>query len=109
MCEDKTKSVNWDPNSAVLIRNNDAQSPALGLFHEFLHAVNPSVSEQKIIDLEAVCAKALGEPARKTAADWQYTFRAPNPVERAPIPPPPWRTQFPPPQYQKLPTLPKKK
>jgi hypothetical protein len=81
----------YDVNSSEISSNLAGQSPALQLFHEFLHLWDLSqnggimtLSEMDIISgPEAELAKALGEGVR-TSHDWGAIYRTLSPTTTAP-------------------------
>ncbi len=81
----------YDVNSSEISSNLAEQSPALQLFHEFLHLWDLSqnggimtLSEMDIISgPEAELAKALGEGVR-TIHDWGAAYRTLSPTTTAP-------------------------
>lgn len=92
-----TRTIFWDPRSALRTTDGGRQSPALGLGHEIDHAVEPPASAAVLDDLpdarfdnreerrvilgsERHAARALGEDARRDHGG--TTFRVATPVSR---------------------------
>jgi hypothetical protein len=92
-----TRTVNWDPHSALHTTAGGRQSPALGLGHELDHAVvdghlaevaanayDPKYDNREerrvIIGSEAHAAQTLGEDVRRDHGGW--TYRVASPIER---------------------------
>jgi hypothetical protein len=98
-----TKTVRWDPRSALQIYDNEGkvtgqQTPALGLFHEFGHAFRhlfkrkefredsytpdpeyDTKEERKTTtDYENPAARKLGETERFNHRGWPYKSDSPN-------------------------------
>ena len=92
-----TRTVNWDPHSALQTSAGGHQSPALGLGHELDHAVvdgrlaeagagayDPKYDNREerrvILGSEAHAARTLGEDVRHDHGGW--TYRVDSPVDR---------------------------
>jgi hypothetical protein len=91
-----TKTIVWDPKSALKCSNDSTQTPALGLLHEGGHALGdltgtaaPAVpipgdpydtAEEKrvIINLEIPAARKLGEGMRKDHQGIPYQVPCPT-------------------------------
>lgn len=90
----ETRTVNWDPHSALHLTGGGSQSPALGLGHELDHAtVDPRIAdaggdvydpkydnreERRVISgSEKHAALSLGEDVRHDHGGWAYRVDSP--------------------------------
>ncbi|MDP9017008.1 MAG: protein rhsD, partial [Candidatus Eremiobacteraeota bacterium] len=92
-----TRTIHWDPYSALRTTSGGTQSPALGLGHEADHAIvnagraapgwntrvraYDDLEEQRVIrGSEAHAARTLGESARHNHRG--STYRVASPIDR---------------------------
>jgi hypothetical protein len=76
----KTKRIDWDPLSGLKTGKGEIQTPALGLGHEFGHALQDQsgrlagrtraqIEAENLANTESPIAKELGEPIRGSYGD----------------------------------------
>ena len=95
--EKRVHGINWDPTHAASLGSMGALSPSMILFHEILHAagrvdggasyeddgtVMTNPEERRVISIENVVAKVLGQAVRDChkCPDWKY-FVVKKPTE----------------------------
>jgi len=93
--EDATRTIDWDPHSALLTTTGGRQTPALGLGHELDHAAEPwrlrragedhvvraydTAEERRVIrGTEAHAARTLGEGPRSNHRGTCYRVASPT-------------------------------
>ncbi len=93
--EDATRTIDWDPHSALRTTTGGRQSPALGLGHELDHAAEPwrarrageddairgydTAEERRVIrGAEAHAARTLGEGVRSNHRGTCYRVASPT-------------------------------
>jgi RHS repeat-associated protein len=99
--DDRTRTVHWDPHSALRTTGGGLQTPALGFYHEMVHATgNPplvqmlldirdphftDLEERRVIqDYETPAARDLGEGTRNDHFGQPYNVA--SPTSTVPVP-----------------------
>jgi hypothetical protein len=80
---DQNAKIEWNPNQGITTQTGATQSPAVGLIHEAIHALNPEMSEGAVTAQDNKVAGELGEGQRRSYIDVQSTDDVSGPLCRS--------------------------